>query len=50
MADVDFYNDNDKVKKTSLEYDQIKMELTSRYSKWEEYASSIEKIEQELDL
>ncbi len=50
MADVDFYNDNDKVKKTSLEYDQIKMDLTSHYSKWEEYASSIEKIEQELDL
>ncbi|MFA5668254.1 MAG: ABC-F family ATP-binding cassette domain-containing protein [Balneolaceae bacterium] len=50
MADTDFYDDNEKVKKTSLEYDQIKMELTGHYSKWEEYASSIEKLEKELDL
>jgi ATP-binding cassette subfamily F protein 3 len=48
MAEVDFYEDNEKVKKTSLEYEQLKMDLTAHYSKWEEYANRIEAIEQEL--
>lgn len=48
MAEVDFYEDNEKVKKTSLEYEQLKMDLTAHYSKWEEYANRIEAIEKEL--
>ena len=47
MAEVDFYEDAEKVKKTSLEYEQLKMDLTAHYSKWEEYANRIEVIEQE---
>lgn len=48
MAEVDFYDDADRVKKTSLEYESIKMDLTDKYSKWEEYANRIEAIEQEI--
>ena len=48
MAEVDFYDDADRVKKTTLEYEQLKMDLTNHYSKWEEYANRIEAIEQEL--
>ncbi len=48
MAEVDFYDDADRVKKTSLEYENIKMDLTDKYSKWEEYANRIEAIEQEI--
>lgn len=47
MAEVDFYDDADRVKKISLEYEQLKMDLTHAYSKWEEYANRIEVIEQE---
>ena len=49
MGQPDFYDDGEKVKKTSLEYEQLKMDLTDRYSRWEEYANRIETIEQELD-
>ncbi len=48
MAEVDFYDDADRVKKTSLEYENIKMDLTDKYSKWEEYANRIEAIEKEI--
>lgn len=49
MAEVDFYEDGEKVKKTSLEYEQLKMDLTAHYSKWEEYAQRIEAIELEVE-
>ncbi len=49
MASTDFYEDNEKVKETSLEYEQLKMDLTTCYSKWEEYANRIEVIEQEYE-
>jgi ATP-binding cassette subfamily F protein 3 len=49
MAKPDFYDDPDNVKKFSLEYDQLKADLTDRYSKWEEYQSRIEAIEIEFD-
>lgn len=49
MAEVDFYEDAEKVKKTSLEYEQLKMDLTAHYSKWEEYANRIEAIEQGVE-
>lgn len=49
MAQPDFYDDADKVKEFSLEYDQLKADLTDRYSKWEEYQQRLEAIEQEFD-
>lgn len=48
MAEPDFYDDAENVKKFSLEYDQIKADLTDRYSKWEEYQQRLEAIEAEL--
>ncbi|WP_018128216.1 ABC-F family ATP-binding cassette domain-containing protein [Balneola vulgaris] len=48
MAETDFYDDAEKVKNTTLEYEQLKMDLTAHYSQWEEYANRIEVIEQEL--
>ncbi|MBD3616855.1 MAG: ABC-F family ATP-binding cassette domain-containing protein [Gracilimonas sp.] len=48
MAKPDFYDDPEKVKKFSLEYDQLKADLTDRYSKWEEYQNRMEVIEDEL--
>lgn len=47
MAQIDFYDNPERVKETSLEYEQLKMDLTDNYSKWEEYSSRIEAIEQE---
>lgn len=48
MAQPDFYDDEEKVKKFSLEYDQLKADLTDRYSKWEEYQQRLEVVEQEV--
>ena len=48
MAKPDFYDDAENVKKFSLEYDQLKADLTDHYSKWEEYQSRIEAIEEEM--
>ena len=50
MAKPDFYDDADLVKKFSLEYDQLKADLTDHYSKWEEYQSRIEAIEKEMTV
>jgi ATP-binding cassette subfamily F protein 3 len=49
MAQPDFYDDAENVKKFSLEYDQLKADLTDRYSKWEEYQQRLEAIEAELE-
>lgn len=49
MADPSFYEDADRVKETTLEYDRIRKELAAGYSKWEELAGRIEFAEQELD-
>tara|TARA_R100000908_G_scaffold65235_1_gene53103 strand:+ start:99308 stop:101278 length:1971 start_codon:yes stop_codon:yes gene_type:complete len=48
MAQPDFYDDEEKVKKFSLEYDQLKADLTDRYSQWEEYQQRLEVIEEEF--
>jgi ATP-binding cassette subfamily F protein 3 len=48
MAQPDFYDDEEKVKKFSLEYDQLKSDLTDRYSKWEEFQQRLEVVEQEV--
>ncbi|MFN1836187.1 ABC-F family ATP-binding cassette domain-containing protein [Balneola sp. MJW-20] len=50
MAKTDFYDDNEQVKKVSMEYEEIKHELTDLYSQWEEYAQRLETIEQEMEL
>ncbi|MBO6584520.1 MAG: ATP-binding cassette domain-containing protein [Gracilimonas sp.] len=50
MTKPDFYDDAENVKKFSLEYDQLKADLTDHYSKWEEYQSRIEVIEQEMSI
>ncbi|MCP9290959.1 MULTISPECIES: ATP-binding cassette domain-containing protein [Gracilimonas] len=50
MTKPDFYDDAENVKKFSLEYDQLKADLTDHYSKWEEYQSRIEAIEAEMTV
>jgi ATP-binding cassette, subfamily F, member 3 len=47
MADPGFYDDTDKVKEISLEYDAIKNGLAENLNKWEEVAGRIEFIEEE---
>tara|TARA_R110000868_G_scaffold368227_1_gene631223 strand:+ start:62002 stop:63969 length:1968 start_codon:yes stop_codon:yes gene_type:complete len=48
MAQTDFYEDADRVKEVSLEYESIKSELTNLMFKWEEYSGQIEEVESEL--
>ncbi len=48
MANTDFYEDNENVKATSLEYEKIKNTLTDLMFKWEEYSMRIEAVEEEL--
>ncbi len=48
MAQTDFYDDNEKVKATSLEYEEIKKALTDLMYKWEDYSTRIEAVEEEL--
>ncbi|TVR19280.1 MAG: ABC transporter ATP-binding protein [Balneolaceae bacterium] len=47
MADTSFYDNPDKVKETSMEYESIKNELAELLNKWEEIAGRIEFIEGE---
>ena len=49
MADPDFYDDNEQVKKISLEYENLKSALAENLEKWEEIAGRIEFIEDEFD-
>lgn len=49
MARPDFYDDADEVKKCSIEYEQIKADLTDRFMQWEEYAGRLEVIEQSIE-
>lgn len=48
MAQTDFYDDNEKVKATSLEYEEIKKALTDLMYQWEDYSTRIEAVEEEL--
>ena len=48
MANTDFYDDNENVKSTSLEYEKIKNTLTDLMYKWEEYSMRIEAAREEL--
>ncbi len=47
MADAAFYDDAEKVKEISLEYESIKADLADLLNKWEEIAGRIEFIEDE---
>lgn len=47
MAESSFYEDSERVKEVSLEYESIKQELASLLNKWEELAGRIEYIESE---
>jgi ATP-binding cassette subfamily F protein 3 len=49
MAEPDFYDDSEKVKKLSMEYEELKQTLTESFSKWEEIAGRIEFIEEEYE-
>ena len=48
MAEPDFYDDNERVKAMSLEYDKLKAELVEVYAKWETLAEKISAIEEEF--
>lgn len=47
MADSTFYDDAEKVKEVSLEYEELKTALAETLNKWEEIAGRIEFIESE---
>lgn len=49
MADPDFYDDEERVKTVSMEYDQLKNSLAESFSKWEELAGKIEYLESKME-
>ena len=49
MAEPDFYDDADQVKKMSQKYNKLKAELVEVYAKWEELAEKISVIEKEYE-
>ncbi|MDZ7771409.1 MAG: ABC-F family ATP-binding cassette domain-containing protein [Balneolaceae bacterium] len=50
MAEPDFYDDTEKAKEVSQEYDAVKQKLTDRYSRWEELAVEAAEIEEEFEV
>lgn len=48
MADSGFYDDAERVKETTMEYEKLKAELVEVYSVWEELAMRISEIEEEF--
>jgi ATP-binding cassette subfamily F protein 3 len=49
MADPTFYDDSERVKEVSLEYEKIKTDMAELLNKWEEVAGRIEYVEKEYD-
>ncbi len=49
MANSDFYDDSERVKEVSLEYEKIKTDIADLLNKWEEIAGRIEYVENEYD-
>ncbi|HMB40846.1 MAG TPA: ATP-binding cassette domain-containing protein, partial [Balneolaceae bacterium] len=49
MADTAFYDDSERVKEVSLEYEKIKTDMAELLNKWEEVAGRIEYVESEYD-
>ena len=48
MSQPDFYEDEERVKEISMEYDKLKAELVEVYKKWEDIAMQISEIEEEF--
>jgi ATP-binding cassette, subfamily F, member 3 len=48
MSSTDFYDDSEKVKEISMEYDVLKNNLSDAYNKWEEIAARLEFAENQL--
>lgn len=49
MAETGFYDDSERVKEISLEYESLKTDLVEHMHKWEEIAGRIEFVESEYD-
>ena len=49
MADTSFYEDSEKVKTATAEFEQIRRSLEDAYSKWEELSWRLEGIEEQFD-
>lgn len=49
MASPEFYDNGDRVKQISMEYETLKSELSEAYSKWDELAGRIEFVESEQE-
>ncbi len=50
MADSGFYDDAERVKETTMEYDKLKAELVEVYSEWEDLALKVSEIEEEFEV
>ncbi len=50
MKNPSFYDDGEKVKEVTIEYDKIQSELEQTYIKWEEIAGRIESIEESFEV
>ncbi|HKK47174.1 MAG TPA: ABC-F family ATP-binding cassette domain-containing protein [Balneolaceae bacterium] len=48
MAQPDFYEDEERVKEISMEYEKLKAELVEVYARWEDLALQISEIEEEF--
>jgi len=48
MAEPDFYEDDERVKEFSREYEKLKAELVEVYDEWEKLATKISEIEEEF--
>jgi ATP-binding cassette subfamily F protein 3 len=48
MAAPDFYDDNEKVQETSMEYNKLKAELVKKYAEWESVAEKVSEIEEKF--
>lgn len=48
MSASDFYEDNERVKEITLEYEKLKAELVEKYAEWEDLAKKISRIEEEF--
>ncbi|HYW34337.1 MAG TPA: ABC-F family ATP-binding cassette domain-containing protein [Balneolaceae bacterium] len=50
MAQPDFYDDSERVKKISIEYEKLKAELVEIYAEWEDLAEKISMVEEEFNI
>lgn len=50
MASADFYNDPDKVKEVTKEYNDAKEDLDKVYAQWEDETLKLNELQKELSL